>query len=115
MDEKTAIPLPLGYLINDADIYIHIASLVIEKSVSAIIIGYPERNKAVTEAIDKFIRSLQYSIDPSIEIVRIDEHFSSVQASNLTHITSGSYRKDISQDTVSAMVLLERWKESKKC
>ena len=111
MDAKHPIPLPLGYVTNTPDLYPNLASLVIEKSITTIVVGYPERNKALTVSIDKFITNLGYSIDPRIQIIRIDEHFSSVQASELTHITSWSYRKDISQDTVSAMVLLERRKE----
>lgn len=85
MDEKNAIPLPIGYVINNADVYPALASLVIEKSITRIIVGYPERNKAITDAIDKFIRNLGYSISPDINIIKVDEHFSSVQASELTH------------------------------
>jgi len=111
MDAQHPIPLPLGYVTNTPDLYPNLASLVMEKSVSTIIVGYPERNKAMTTQIDKFIINLGYSVDSSIPIIRVDEHFSSVQASDLTTITTGSYRKDISQDTVSAMVILERWQQ----
>lgn len=55
--------------------------------------------------IDKFITSLKFSVADTVSFASIDEHYSSTQASN---ITGDLDRKHISQDTISAMVILER-------
>lgn len=74
--------------------------------IDTILYGYPKGNHAVTTKIDAFIKNLTFSVSSDISFHAIDEHFSSTQASE----RSGDVgKKHISQDTISAMVILERF------
>lgn len=74
--------------------------------IDTILYGYPKGNGAVTQKIDTFIQNLAFSVASDVVFQAIDEHFSSTQASE----RSGDVgKKHISQDTISAMVILERF------
>lgn len=105
----TRTPLPLGYLDNSPVLYSDLASIILEYRIDTIVYGYPQGNKALMSKIDSFVTNLQFSVEDSIVFVPIDEHYSSVQASAITWDFA---TKDISQDTIAAMVILERWLET---
>lgn len=109
MDNKT--PLPLWYLENTNTVYFDLASLVAQYTIDTIVYGYPEWNKGVMSKIDRFIQSLKFSVADTVVFHPIDEHYSSTEASNITWDLD---HKHISQDTISAMVILERWKSQSK-
>ena len=109
MDSANNIPLPLWYILNTGDVYFELSALVMKYSIDTIICGTPSGNKSVVDRINNFIKNLKFCVPDTIEFVYIDEHYSSTQASDITW-DLGS--KHISQDTVSAMVILERWKAS---
>jgi RNase H-fold protein (predicted Holliday junction resolvase) len=48
---------------------------------------------------------LTYVISPDIAIEYVDEDYSSVQAGEIV----SDFKKTVASDTVSAMLLLERW------
>ena len=106
MDEENNTPLPLWYLENTSTVYFDMASLIAQYRITTIVYGYPEGNKGVMTKIDKFITWLKFSVPDTVTFHPIDEHYSSTQASN---ITGDLGSKHISQDTVSAMVILERY------
>ena len=57
------------------------------------------------------MESLNYIIENQrIEIETIDEYFSSVQSGEIV----SDFKKNATTDTISAMIILERWKQSKK-
>lgn len=57
------------------------------------------------------MESLNYIIENQrIEIETIDEDFSSVQSGEIV----SDFKKNVTTDTISAMIILERWKQSKK-
>ena len=57
------------------------------------------------------MESLNYIIENQrIEIETIDEDFSSVQSGEIV----SDFKKNATTDTFSAMIILERWKQSKK-
>ena len=57
------------------------------------------------------MESLNYIIENQrIEIETIDEDFSSVQSGEIV----SDFKKNATTDTISAMIILERWKQSKK-
>ena len=57
------------------------------------------------------MESLNYIIENQrIEIETIDEDFSSVQSGEI----ASDFKKNATTDTISAMIILERWKQSKK-
>lgn len=82
---------------------------MMEYGITHIVYGYPSGNQNVVSKIDNFIKNLRFSVSETIVFVPIDEHFSSTQASV---ITGDLGHKHISQDAVSAMVLLERRMET---
>lgn len=79
--------------------------------IDTIVCGIPSGNKNIVEKINNFIKNLQICLPDTVKVEFIDEHYSSTQASN---ITGDLGAKHISQDTVSAMVILDRWKASQK-
>ena len=57
------------------------------------------------------MESLNYIIENQrIEIETVDEDFSSVQSGEIV----SNFKKNATTDTISAMIILERWKQSKK-
>jgi len=57
------------------------------------------------------MESLNYIIENQrIEIETIDEDFTSVQSGEIV----SDFKKNATTDTISAMIILERWKQSKK-
>lgn len=110
MDTVNNTPLPLGYLLNKSTIYSDLASLIMEYAIDVVVYGYPTGNTGVIKKIDTFINNMKYCVADTVVFQSIDEHYSSTQASD---VTGDLGRKHISQDTVSAMILLERWKVSK--
>ena len=57
------------------------------------------------------MESLNYIIENQrIEIETLDEDFSSVQSGEIV----SDFKKNATTDTISAMIILERWKQSKK-
>ena len=64
-----------------------------------------------TKRYPKFMESLNYIIENQrIEIETIDEDFSSVQSGEIV----SDFKKNATTDTISAMIILERRKQSKK-
>jgi len=99
------VPMPIGYLFNDKMLYISLADICARHSVSKIVIGYPQRQKDIQTKIDNFIKTLKFSIHPNIEFVRVDEDYTSVQSGEIV----SNFKKNVAEDTVSAMVILDRW------
>jgi len=106
MDTKAWVPLPLGYLSNSPTVYSDMASLMVQYHIDMVVYGCPTGNDGIVRKIESFIQSLRYCVSSDVVFQSIDEHYSSTQASDRT----GDFdKKHISQDTVSAMILLERW------
>lgn len=107
MNTNNNIPLPLGYLLNTSTVYSDLASLMMQYQIETVLYGYPTGNRNVIAKIDNFIKNMKYCVADTVVFQSIDEHYSSTQASDLTWDLG---KKHISQDTVSAMILLERRK-----
>ena len=106
MDTTNNTPLPLGYLMNTSTVYSDLSSLVMQYRIDTVLYGYPTGNRNVVAKIDNFVNNMKYCVADTVMFQSIDEHYSSTQASDLTWDLG---KKHISQDTVSAMILLERW------
>lgn len=102
---------PVGYLLNDQMVYFHIADLIKRYGVKTIVFGQPKRQQDIQEKIKKFIHSLNYIIEKEeISIEVVDEDYTTVSSGEiLSH-----FKKNEATDTVSAMLILERWREQKK-
>ena len=109
MDTQNNTPLPLWYLLNTGNVYFDLSAIVMKYNIETIVCGTPSGNTNVVDKINKFLKNLKFCVPDTVIFSSIDEHYSSTQASN---ITGDLGTKHISQDTVSAMVILERWKAS---
>ncbi len=64
----------------------------------------PSKQEDVREKIQKFIDNLKIMIDPKTTIETIDEDYTSVLSGEIT----SNFKKNAAEDTVSAMLILER-------
>ncbi len=101
---------PIWYLLNDQMIYFNIADIIQRYNIKKIIIWRPWKQKDIQEKIDKFIRSLEYIIDKKeITVEKVNEDYTSVQSGEIV----SNFKKNVAEDTVSAMIILERWRNDK--
>ena len=102
------IIFPVGYLMNDQMIYFHIADLIQRHKVKTIVVGRPSKQKDIQESITKFMNSLNYIIEKDeITIETVEEDYTSVESWEII----SNFKKNEATDTVSAMLILERWKK----
>ena len=105
--ESNDIIFPVGYLINDQMIYFHIADLIQRYHVKTIVLWRPSKQKDIQEKITKFMTSLNYIIEKDeITIETIEEDYTSVESGEIV----SNFKKNETTDTISAMLILERWK-----
>ncbi len=102
--EWQQIPMPVGYLLNDQMLYFSLADIVARHYVTRIVVWFPQRQKNIQAKIQEFVEKLRYVIHPDIEIEFVDEDYSSVQSGEIF----SNFQKKVAEDTVSAMVILER-------
>jgi len=109
---RSSVVMPIGYMMNEQQTLYDIAGLCVEKRVSTIVVGWPGenedgwyKNEFVCSSIKKFVKQLSMCVDPDIDFVFVDEHYSSVEAGEKTW----NFTKNETEDTLAAMVLLERW------
>lgn len=106
--EKSDIVFPIGYVMNDQMTYYYIADLIQRYHIRKIVLGWPSRQKDVQEKITQFMQSLNYIIENQrIEIVTVEEDYTSVQSGEIV----SDFKKNATTDTISAMLILERWKK----
>lgn len=107
LDEVRMI-FPIGYVYNDKMIYTTIADLVQRYYVHTIVIGKPNTQDDIKRKIDAFVESLSFVIDMKmVDVQFVNEDYTSVEAGNIV----SSFKKNVAEDTVSAMLILERWKK----
>lgn len=101
------VTFPVGYMLNDQMTHFHISDLIERYNVKIILLWRPMRQKDVQEKINKFMQWLNYIVEwKEIKIELVDEDYSSVQSGEIV----SNFRKNATTDTISAMVILERWK-----
>lgn len=105
------IIFPVWYLLNDQMVYFHVADIIKRHWVKTIVLGRPKRQKDIQEKIIQFMNALNYIIEKDeIKIETIDEDYTSVQSGEIV----SNFKKNETTDTISAMLILERWKKSEK-
>ena len=105
------IIFPVWYMINDQMIYFHIADLIQRYHIKTIVIWWPSRQKDIQDKITKFMNSLNYIIEKDeITIETIEEDYTSVESGEIV----SNFKKNETTDTISAMLILERWKNKEK-
>ena len=108
--ESNDIIFPVGYLINDQMIYFHIADLIQRYNIRIIVLWWPSKQKDIQEKITKFMTSLNYIIEKDqIVIDTVEEDYTSVESWEII----SNFKKNEKTDTISAMLILERWKNKK--
>jgi len=105
MSLENRIPMPIGYILNDHMTMPTLADVVARYRAQGIVVWYPQRQKDVQDKIQAFVKSLTYVISSDVAIEYIDEDYSSVQAWEMI----SDFKKNAASDTVSAMLILERW------
>ena len=106
--ENSDIIFPIGYIMNDEMTYYYIADIIQRYHIRKIILGRPSKQKDIQEKISKFMASLNYIIEnQKIEILTVEEDYTSVQSGEIIP----DFKKNATTDTISAMLILERWKK----
>ena len=109
--ENADIVFPIGYVMNDEMTYYYIADLIQRYHIRKIVLGRPRKQQDIQEKITKFMQSLNYIIEnQKIEIETVEEDFTSVQSGEIV----SDFKKSATTDTISAMLILERWKHGEK-
>ena len=105
--QSNDIIFPVGYMLNDQMVYFHIADLIQRYNVKTIVSWWPSKQKDIQEKITKFMNSLNYIIEKwEIIIDTIEEDYTSVESWEII----SNFKKNEKTDTISAMLILERWK-----
>jgi len=101
----STVIFPIGYIFNDKMMYFSLSEIFFKHNISTIVIGMPARQKDIQAKIQAFIKSLETIIDKDkVNIQTVDEDYTSVQAWEIV----SNFKKNVAEDTVSAMLILER-------
>lgn len=107
----STVIFPVWYLDNDKMLYYYISDLITRYRVHTIVLWYPSKQKDIQEKINEFMKWLHYIIEHDrIKIELMDEDYTSVQAGEVT----SNFRKNESEDTIAAMIILQRYLDTKK-
>lgn len=110
MQEESKMIFPIWYLLNDKMTYFNIADIITRYQIKSIVIWRPKKQKDIQEKIQDFIKSLNYIIEnQEIQIHTVEEDYTSVQSWEIV----SNFKKNAAEDTISAMLILERWKNNK--
>ena len=110
-DPLQIITKPYITLKNNSDFFVKLESIVNEKEVKIIVVGYPYGMKGQitkqTEKVDLCIDRLKQNID--IEVIKVDERLSSKSAENLLKKQGfkTGHNKSMIDDTSAAIILQE--------
>ena len=110
-DPLQIITKPYITLKNNSDFFVKLESIVNEKGVKTIVVGYPYGMKGQitkqTEKVDLFIDRLKQNID--IDVIKVDERLSSKSAENLLKKQGfkTGHNKSMIDDTSAAIILQE--------
>jgi RNase H-fold protein (predicted Holliday junction resolvase) len=105
-DTKHNMIMPVWYINNDAWTMFELANIIEQYQIKKIIVWWPTKQKDIQEKIEKFINELSL-VYPDIEIIKVDEDYTSVQAWETKWDFTRSKWED---DTIAAMKILERYK-----
>lgn len=111
----SSVIFPVGYILNDKMMYFNIAGVIEKHNVGKIMLGRPSKQKNIQDKIQAFMKSLGYIIEnKEIEIQLVEEDYTSVQSGEIISNTANDmwlkwdFKKNAAEDTISAMVILER-------
>ena len=105
MDPTNEMIFPIGYVMNDKDVMWQIGEMLMQYHIGRIVVGKSSQRSKVTDKIDDFVKELAFVAGDMIEIEYINEDYTSVEAGDRV----GNFQKNVADDTISAMIMLERW------
>lgn len=103
----TQIVFPIWYMMNDKDIMWQMWQFLTQYRIGHIVMWWP-RDERTQKLIKPFVEQLTAVAGDKIEIEYANEDYTSVQAGE----RSGNFQKNMMEDTIAAMIILERWRES---
>ena len=103
-NEKSNMVMPIGFVMNDAQLFFNISDIVSRYFIKKAVVWYPKQHLKLQEKIDDFLENLLF-VDANIDVIKVDEEYSSVQAGE----RSGNFEKNESEDTLAAMIILENF------
>ena len=85
--------------------YFNVAGIIEKHNIAKIMLGRPAKQKDIQDKIMAFMKSLNFIIENrEIEIQLVEEDYTSVQSGEIV----SNFKKNAAEDTVSAMLILER-------
>lgn len=93
---------------NDESLFFNIGDILQRYHIKKVVIWYPKQQEELQKKIDEFLEQIQF-IEHDIEVVRQDEEYTSVEAG----ATTWDFTKNVEEDTVASMIILERYIASK--
>lgn len=105
VNEWGNVVMPIWYLINDGNMFFNLWDILQRYNVKHIVIWYPSKQEDIQQEIDKFVVQVKMIAEQWVEIERVDEDYTSVEAGAITW----EHQKNSSTDTLAAMTILERW------
>lgn len=108
-NERNGMATPVGSLSNDESLFFNIGDVLQRYHIKKVVIGYPKQQEELQKKIDDFLEQIQF-IEHDIEAIRRDEEYTSVEAGALTW----DFKKNVEEDTVASMVILERYIATQK-
>jgi RNase H-fold protein (predicted Holliday junction resolvase) len=110
LDSDQTVCFPIWYLMNDQMIYFNISDIIQRHNIKKIILWRPGKQENIQKRIKDFIKNLEYIIDTKkIPIELVNEDYTSVQSWEIV----SNFKKNVAEDTVSAMIILERRRKQK--
>ena len=106
---RSGLISPIGYLMNDESLFFNLGDVFQRYKITEIVIGYPKQHEESQKKIDSLIQQMLF-VEETLQIHKVDEEYSSVQAS----AKKWTYEKDSQEDTLAAMVLLENRQSDKE-
>lgn len=102
---NTKIILPIWILENNKKLDEYIQNIISKYNIWFIVVGFPKKQKDIQILIDIFIKDLERKT-PWIEILRVNEDFTSVSA----QVLIGDFKKDV--DDIAACKIIENYLNS---
>jgi RNase H-fold protein (predicted Holliday junction resolvase) len=93
---------------NDKDFVRQFGQFLMQYHVGRIVIGWPKEESTQAQ-VKPFVEQI-VSVAGDIPVELADEEYTSVQAGE----RSGNFQKNMAEDTIAAMIILERWREEQE-
>lgn len=101
-NEKSDMVMPIWYLMNDKSLFFDVWDILGRYHIKKVVVWYPKQHKETQVKIDEFLKNITF-VDRDIVCEKVDEEYSSVMA----NATTGTYKKDETEDTLAAIHILE--------